>query len=83
METFTPDSSMIGETRYIADGTNTVLYVQFANGNVYRYANVSQKHYTLFTSAESAGKYFNENIKSQYPGSRLAHGFPQKTKETK
>ena len=70
---------MIKETRYIDDGSDTVLYVEFQNGSVYRYANVPQKYYTIFTSAESAGKYFNDNIKAKYPAARLPHGFPKAT----
>lgn len=84
METFKPDSTMIEETRYINEGiNNTVLYVKFTNGKVYRYADVSAKHYTFFTSAESAGKYFNTYIKPKYPASKLPKGFPEKTKESK
>lgn len=42
------------------------LLVQFVSGTVYRYKDVPKKVYEEFLSAESKGKFLNENVKVKY-----------------
>ncbi|HQL11557.1 MAG TPA: KTSC domain-containing protein [bacterium] len=41
------------------------LIVEFLNGSQYRYSNVSELEWQNLKSAESKGKFLNENIKSK------------------
>lgn len=82
MRNFKPSSSMINEVRWVEnsklDNRNGTLYVEFSNGNVYRYSNVSLSKYTWFASAQSAGSFFDSKIKGEFPSTRLPNGFPRK-----
>ena len=73
-------STMIKEIRYHDD--STTMYVQFHNDKVYRYPKVDKYTYIVFTTAESAGSFFNREIKNRYPSTRLPKGFPKATQET-
>ena len=53
-------------------GTPAEITVQFKNGRVYSYAGCPREVYDGLLAAESAGKYFNANIRDKYPSSRKA-----------
>jgi len=57
-------SSYVGAVGY--DGQNKVLYVQFRNGQTYRYLDVQLAIYDSFLAAESKGKYYAANIRNHY-----------------
>jgi hypothetical protein len=57
---YTAHSSMIHEYGY----ENGEVYIKFNNGKVYAYPG-TEADLSNLKSAESAGKYFNENIKTR------------------
>lgn len=57
------DSSNIASAEY----SNGILFIEFHNGSIYRYSNVSQEMFSDFLNADSHGQYFHYNIKI-YPG---------------
>jgi hypothetical protein len=48
-----------------------VLEIEFANGAVYRYVNVPPSVYRDLISAESKTRYYDQNIKRNYPSLRV------------
>lgn len=50
------------------------LRVRFANGNTYEYAGVPATIAQSLMTADSVGGFFNKNIRSQWPGTKLATG---------
>ena len=50
----------------------STLEVAFRNGGVYHYSGVSEDVYKALMAAPSLGKYFEKNIKHQYPYQKLA-----------
>lgn len=48
------------------------MYVEFKNGEVYCYQDVSYSTFDALTKAESAGKFFQQNVRGQYQYSRIA-----------
>lgn len=50
-------------------GTQT-LEIEFNSGGIYQYSNVPQDIYDGLMSADSHGKYFNQNIKNSYQYSK-------------
>lgn len=44
------------------------LYVRFASGKTYRYADVPAGDHDAFINADSHGKHFVEHIKNNYDG---------------
>jgi hypothetical protein len=64
-ERWTPrGSSMITEVEY--DYRLLVLSVVFHNGTKYEYLGVPAETYRGWTKAESAGRFFHEQIKGRY-----------------
>lgn len=61
VETHPVNSSNIKEIGW--DGDMKILQVNFWNGAIYQYHPVTATGYQALKSAESVGKYFNENIK--------------------
>jgi KTSC domain len=53
------------------DDESQTLEVRFMNGGLYRYANVPHKKFNLFFTAESKGRYLNEEIKPHYKATRV------------
>jgi len=45
---------------------NNVMYIQFKNGNIYAYENVSKMEYINFISSSSLGKELETFQKSHY-----------------
>jgi len=62
-----PQSSAIRAIRFDRRG----LEVTFASGSVYLYRGVSRNVFERFRLADSAGKFFNEEILDRYPFARL------------
>ena len=52
------------------EGTDT-LEVEFLNGSVYQYYNISKEMYDQLMRAGSKGQFFNAYIKNAYPYSRV------------
>ncbi|WP_013334979.1 KTSC domain-containing protein [Gloeothece verrucosa] len=48
-----------------------VLQIEFISGSTYRYFNVSFQKFADFIAANSAGRYFNAEIKSQYSSEKV------------
>lgn len=47
------------------------LHVKFKNGGHYAYPGVSADQFEALKSAESVGKHFHQNIRSNFTGKRL------------
>jgi hypothetical protein len=47
------------------------LELGFANGHVYRYATVPELVFRRLLRADSAGEFFNTEIRDHYPGKRV------------
>jgi hypothetical protein len=48
-----------------------ILEVEFLNGSIYQYLDVSDIIYSELMNAESHGKYFNKNIKTEYEFAKI------------
>lgn len=57
-------SSVIAEVRY--DEERELLEVHFHNGRVYRYLDVPPEELEALTTADSVGRYFNQEIRTRY-----------------
>lgn len=64
------ESSNIGAIAYIPQAEQ--LMVQFTNGSVYAYSNVSAEVFEEFLDADSKGKYLNTHIKGVYDYERVS-----------
>ena len=64
------DSQMFFSTAY--DATQSILYLRFRSGDVYRYFHVSEDDYQHFLTAESKGRHFLSNIRNCFPYERMA-----------
>ncbi|WP_267221601.1 KTSC domain-containing protein [Dyella silvae] len=62
-------SSNISSVGY--DAPSETLEVEFSNGTVYQFYNISQGTYDEFLAASSKGQFFNVYIKNAYPYSRV------------
>lgn len=49
---------------------SAVLELEFCTGTVYRYAAVPREIFEGLQQAESAGRYFNTQIRNCFPGTR-------------
>ena len=49
----------------------TLLYLLFRSGEVYRYFDVPRGQYQEFLAAESKGRYFGRNIRGRFRYERL------------
>ena len=63
------DSSVIAGVRFVAE-TN-ILEVDFHSGRTYRYFMVPRAVFENLIAAESAGRYFNEEIKGRFGWERV------------
>lgn len=59
-----PESSNI--TRFGYDEANQVLYVEFNNGSIYQYFDVTQSVFEQMKTAPSKGRFLAQNIKGTY-----------------
>ena len=49
------------------DERSNMLEVEFINGHVYRYFAVPKANFDALLSSDSAGRYFNANIRERFP----------------
>jgi hypothetical protein len=54
------------------DTENSILYLRFRSGDVYRYFDFPAEQYQQFLNADSRGRYFLANIRNQFRYERLA-----------
>jgi hypothetical protein len=66
---FTPKSSRVSQVTF--DDQTGELTVEFSRGGTYVYHNVPSDTYSLMVTAESVGKFLNEEIKPRYGFTRL------------
>lgn len=62
-------SSNIASIGY--DDASATLEIEFKNGSIYQYFDVSQREYDGLISADSHGSYLAQNIKGRYRYSRV------------
>lgn len=67
MDRFVVDSALIYSVGYAAG----VLAVEFRDGGLYEYRDVPPEVFHELTLAKSVGAYFIQNIKTQYPYSKI------------
>ncbi len=53
------------------DKTKELLQVEFKNGDVYNYSDITEEMYKALTSAESIGKYYLANIKGKFSANKI------------
>lgn len=66
------ESSVIAEVGY----EDEVMEVRFNNGGVYRYFNVAPEVCLDLLRADSKGGFFNQEIRGEYPCTRVRKGHP-------
>jgi len=64
-----PESSNI--TRFGYDEANQVLFVEFNNGSIYQYFDVTQSVFEQMQTAPSKGRFLAQNIKGTYRYARV------------
>lgn len=68
-EFFIPNSSFI---KYVLWNMYTnILAVVYKSGSIWVYYDFPEEMYKAFSKAESAGKYFNENIRDLYSSEKI------------
>ncbi len=70
MKRFPVESSNIRSIGY--DNNRQTLEIEFYSGAVFQYFDVSEEIYQAVISSESVGRYFHENIKSNYSYTSLS-----------
>lgn len=63
------DSTVLVEARF--DDAGNTLEIELRSGRAYRYFLVPRSAFEALASAESAGSYFNREIRPRYPCERL------------
>jgi hypothetical protein len=63
------DSSSLASAGY--DPGRRVLEVEFLNGGVYEYCDVSEETYHALLESDSKGRFLNAEIKPHHPWRRL------------
>lgn len=58
------ESSNISAIGY--EASDNTLFVEYSNGHLYEYMDVPQSLYETFLTADSKGKFMNENIKNRF-----------------
>lgn len=53
------------------DEKEQLLQVEFKNGDVYNYSDITQEMYQALSSAESIGKYYLANIKGKFNANKI------------
>jgi hypothetical protein len=66
----TDASSFISSVAWHHD--TKILIITFSSGSIWAYDEVSKKTFNQFARAESAGYYFNKNIRNKYKGILIA-----------
>jgi len=63
------ESSVFWAAGYAED--NSLLYLLFRSGEVYRYFDVARRQYEEFLAADSKGRYFGRNIRGRFRYERM------------
>lgn len=63
------ESSVFWAAGYAED--NSLLYLLFRSGEVYRYFDVARRQYEEFLEADSKGRYFGRNIRGHFRYERM------------
>ena len=58
------------------DPINNKMHVEFTNGSLYEYDDVSTDHHSDLMSAPSVGQHFNLNVKYKYVYRKLDSTLP-------
>jgi len=53
------------------DAPSETLEIEFHNGSVYQFYNITEETYNQFREAPSKGQFFSAYIKNAYPFSRV------------
>lgn len=53
------------------DSTSRTLEVEFHNGSVYRYSNVSPQKFSAFANSDSLGEYLAKRIKPDHKARKV------------
>jgi len=53
------------------DARSRVLEIEFSNGGITQYADVSEEVYRRLTNAPSPGSYFRDNIEENFSAKRV------------
>ena len=69
MQRYSVASSNIASVGY--NSTSETLEVEFLNGSIYQYYNVSENMYDRLMTEGSKGRFLNTYIKNAYPYSRV------------
>jgi hypothetical protein len=64
------ESKLLTSAAY--DAENSILYLRFRSGDVYRYFDFPPEQYRQFLNADSRGRYFLANIRNHCRYERLA-----------
>ena len=71
MMTWQPiESKLLTSAAY--DAADSILYLRFRSGDVYRYFAFSPDQYRQFLQAESQGRYFLASIRNHFRYERLS-----------
>lgn len=68
------DRSMVSSSNIVSvgyDPASETLEIEFSNGSVYQYYNISQNTYDQFMAAASKGQFLAYQIKNAFPYSRV------------
>ncbi len=69
MERKSIESSMIRSIGF--DPDSSILEIEFNSGAVWQYFDFPESEWYEFEGSESQGKFFNREIKDQYPENRV------------
>lgn len=69
MEMRSVESSNLDQVGY--DPENDEMIIEFKGGARYSYHGIPPEVHDALVNADSVGKYFNENIKKVYTGTRI------------
>jgi len=72
MKRLAVESTTIRSVGY--DEGSKILEIEFQSGEVYQYLDVPSAVHSKLLSAESKGRYFNGEIRDDYPFVRLVRG---------
>jgi KTSC domain-containing protein len=64
------ESKLLAASAY--DGGNSILWLRFRSGDVYRYFDFPEQRYRELLEAESRGRYFLSSIRNHFRYERLA-----------
>ena len=66
----TPIESMMF-SHHAYDPNTRVMTVQYKNGGVYQHDDIPAEKYDAFVGNKSPGKFFNEKIRTNFPGRKV------------